>query len=215
MGVKVRPPESAGSNDQAAEPISGTQISLWGEDDPLYKAVREAIRSLARVAWYIGPDGIDEQITDAFPDPGVRDVVLTATEQLAPSGRRGYDRVTISAAGENSREPKALTPHSRKVLRANATNPVHSAREGTFVGRVRAIDLDARRFQLRSVEGAGAVRCVYGDMVDEPKALLDRTIKVTGQVEYDQRNRPRLMQVQRLQLMEPERQPEQLRLAGH
>ena len=72
MGVKVRPPQSAGSNDQAVEQISGTQISLWGEDDPLYQAVREAIRSLARVAWYIGPEGIDEEITDAFPDPGVR-----------------------------------------------------------------------------------------------------------------------------------------------
>jgi hypothetical protein len=215
MGVKVRPPQSQGSIDETVASIGGTQVSLWGEDDPLYQAVREAIRSLARVAWYVGPEGIDEQIVGAFPDPGVRDVVLTATEQLAPSGRRGYDRVTISAVGEDSREPRALTPDSRRVLRANATNPVYSAREGSFVGRVRAIDLDARRFQLRSVEGAGAVRCVYGEGIDEPKTLLDQTISVSGQVEYDQRNRPRLMQVQQLQVLEEERQPEQLSLAGH
>jgi hypothetical protein len=215
MGVKVRPPQAAARGEKAENAAPGTQVSLWGEDDPLYQAVREAIRSLARVAWYLGPRGIDEHIVDDFPDPGVRDVVLTAAEQLAPSGRRGYNRVTISADGVDNREPEPLTPQSRKVLRANAGTPVRSPREGNFIGRVRAIDLDARRFQLRRVEGAGAVRCVYDEAIHDPKALLDRTVRVRGLVEYDQRDRPRLMQVQSLTILEDEMPGEQLRLAGY
>jgi hypothetical protein len=215
MGVKVRPPQAAAKGGERIDAVPGTQVNLWGEEDPLYQAVREAIRSLARVAWYIGPLGIDEDINDDFPDPGVRDVVLTAAEQLAPSGRRGYDRVTITADGVDKREPEPLTPQSRKVLRANANTPVRSTRLGDFIGRVRAIDLDARRFQLRRVEGAGAVRCVYSDVIHEPKALLDRTIQVSGLVEYDRRDRPRLMQVQSFSILEETMPAEQLRLAGY
>ena len=65
-------------------------------------------------------------------------------------------------------------------------------------GRVRAVDLDLRRFDLRRIDGGHLpdLRCIYPATFDLPaKKWLDATVVVRGQVETYQ-GAARLLQVQ-------------------
>jgi len=65
-------------------------------------------------------------------------------------------------------------------------------------GRVRAIDLDLRRFDLRRIDGGNLpdLRCIYPANFDAPaKKWLDATVVIRGQVETFQ-GAARLLQVQ-------------------
>ncbi len=65
-------------------------------------------------------------------------------------------------------------------------------------GRVRSIDLDLRRFDLRRIDGGNLpdLRCIYPASFDLPaKKWLDATVTVRGQVETYQ-GAARLLQVQ-------------------
>ena len=67
----------------------------------------------------------------------------------------------------------------------------------TFSGVVRAIDLDARRFEVRHVQefNGGSIRCIYSrDALSDEKAILGMRVRVHGK--YDASSgAPRLAQV--------------------
>ena len=137
------------------------QTDIPGASEQIFESVLAAVQSLTIVAQYVKKDHIDEDIRTAFRDPAVRDTVMVAAAKLAPSGRRGIDSVVFSSSKVSSREPRKLTPRSRRILNRSLSRPVRGFGEGTYAGVVREIDLDARRFEIRRVPNAGAIRCVY------------------------------------------------------
>lgn len=91
-----------------------------------------------------------------------------------------------------------LTPQTRLQVRSWLERPVLSDEVVELRGRVRAIDLDLRRFDLRRVGGGNQpdLRCIYSAAFDLPaKTWLDSTVTVKGQVETYQGS-ARLLQVQ-------------------
>lgn len=193
VGINVRPPEN----------LDSPQPGLPVVSDQLFESVRTAVRSLAVVGQHVERDGVSDSIIQDFPDPAVRDTVLVAASRLAPSGRRGIEQVTfIDAELDGQQRAAPLTAESRKVLKQALTKPVRVSGAGEFEGVVREIDLDAMRFEIRGVRGAGAIRCVYGPNQQRlVRTILDATVRVSGKFEAFQNQQPRLVAVQAIELL--------------
>jgi hypothetical protein len=193
VGINVRPPEIA----------AGAQQSLPAVSDRLFESVRSAVRSLAVVGQHVAPGGVSDSIIEDFPDPAVRDTVLVAASRLAPSGRRGIDQVTfIDSDLPLNRASTPLTPDSRRALKHAITKPLRVSGSGEFEGVVREIDLDAMRFEIRRVRGAGAIRCVYTpDQQNLVRTILDASVRVGGNFEASENKQPRLVAVKTIELL--------------
>jgi hypothetical protein len=166
--------------------------------DPLLTASRAALSTLGAVTAHIDESNAYDLIQRDFADPKLRDAALSAVGQLAPSGRRGVSSVAIGGRAMRDRTWCTLTPHTREQVRAWLDRPVLSDEVIELRGRVRAIDLDLRRFDLRRIDGGNLpdLRCIYPDSFDGPaKQWLDATVIVRGQVESYQ-GVARLLQVQ-------------------
>ncbi len=202
VGVSVAPPVLASAR---------AQMELDGVSDQVFASVRSAVRSLSVVARHIGETSIDSSFRDAFPDPAVRDTVLLAAKRLAPTGRRGIDTVSFFSTEADDPSPATLTSKSRAVIASALESPVQQPISGDFVGVLREVDLDARRFEIRGVSGIGSIRCAYTESLDETvRKALDARVRVTGGFEVIAGGRPRLVAVESLKLLE--RPPTQLRL---
>jgi hypothetical protein len=166
--------------------------------DPLFNASREALCTLGTVADHIEEPNAYELIRRDFADPKLRDAALSAVGQLAPSGRRGVSSVEIGGRALRNRGWRTLTPQTRQQVRSWLERPMLSDEVIELRGRVRAIDLDLRRFDLRRIDGGDLpdLRCIYSASFDLPaKKWLDGTVIVRGQVEVYQ-GVARLLQVQ-------------------
>ena len=194
VGVSVSPP--------ARDTPKGHQYEIEGTSQQIFESVRSAVRSLSLVAHYVGDNGVNDSIREAFPDPAVRDTVLVAARRLAPSGRRGIDSVSFSSPETEQGRIETLTPKSRLSLSQALVSPVKVSTSGTFDGLVREVDLDARRFEIRGVSGVGSIRCVYGPMHDQVvRAALDARIRVSGRYDTIEGQRPRFMAVDFLEVL--------------
>jgi hypothetical protein len=196
----------------ATEPHLG-QISIPEVTEPIFEAVRSAVRSLALVTRHVLPDRIDDSLGADFPDPAIRDTVMVAVSRLAPTGRRGIESVSLyGPAATGSTEPRPLTPQSRYLLKqALAQPPVRVRDLGRFEGVVREIDLDAMRFEVRGIETIGALRCAYGPTWSPiVREMLDARVRVVGAYESLPNRQPRFLTVDRIEVLSPPR--EQLHL---
>jgi hypothetical protein len=82
--------------------------------------------------------------------------------------------------------------------------PVRVRGTGTFDGIVREIDLDARRFEIRSVTGIGAIRCIYEPKWDRfTRTVLDSKVRVSGSYETSPNMVPRLIAVEAIESIGP------------
>jgi hypothetical protein len=173
--------------------------------DPLFAASREALNTLGTVTAALDEPNAQELIRRDFPDPKLRDAALTAVGHLAPSGRRGVSSVGIGGRAMQNRPWRILTPQTRLQVRAWLEQPVMSDDVVEVSGRVRAIDLDLRRFDLRRIDGDQPdLRCIYPASFDGPaKAWLDGMVNVRGRVEMFQ-GTARLLQVENVTEMQPE-----------
>lgn len=186
--------------------VSG-QRPLPGVSEPVLQAVRVAVRSVAAVPQFVGGDGVDEAIEEAFPDPAVRDTVMVAASRLAPTGRRGIDSLAFYGPDDPGEEAKPLTVRSRKILKGAVAQPVRVGGQGSFIGVVREIDLDAKRFEIRHVADVGAIRCVYGPhMEDTARQILDKPVRVKGRYETLANRKPRLIEVFSMDVLNEEQQ---------
>jgi hypothetical protein len=169
--------------------------------DPLLEASRQALLTLGTVTAHLDEPNAYDLIRRDFADPKLRDAALSAVEHLAPSGRRGVSSVELGGRALQARAWRKLTPHTREQVRAWLERPVLSDEVVEFRGRVRAIDLDLRRFDLRRIDGGNLpdLRCIYPASFDIPaKKWLDNIITVRGQVESYQ-GAARLLQVRSVQ----------------
>jgi hypothetical protein len=166
--------------------------------DPLIKASRQALATLGAVTAHLDEPDAYDRIRRDFADPKLRDAALSAVGRLAPSGRRGVSSVEIGGRALQARAWRKLTPHTREQVREWLERPVLGDEEVEFRGRVRAIDLDLRRFDLRRIDGGNLpdLRCIYPASLDVPaKKWLDGVISVRGRVESYQ-GAARLLQVE-------------------
>ena len=173
------------------------QLTVPGVSHEIVESVRSAVRSIATVARHVHEDHIDSTaIRSDFPDPAVRDTVMVAASKLAPSGRRGIEGVAFYGPEETGIEALPLTARSRKILNQSLVRPIRISGQGSFEGIVRAIDLDARRFEIREVTDIGAIRCIYEPSQQESvKNILDRRVRVSGSYETTRNRKPRLIAV--------------------
>lgn len=180
---------------------------LAPEDEPVFSSISDTLRKMPAVTGLIEDDMIDPAVREVMPDPARRDATFSALFRLAPTGRKDIHTVGISAPGEAS---ASLGQRERIVLREEIRRPhLDNRKKGTFVGELREIDLDARRFQLRHVSGVGGLRCVIGDLVPgHAKQLLGEFVQVEGEYEADGAGRPRLMLVERVVVLPKASQPD-------
>ncbi len=175
--------------------------NLLGEQDPLYKATREAIKTIGIVTRNLESESDD--LSDYIPDPKVRDTALTAVQHIAPTNQQGVDSITVSGKEIGAREVGVLTPETRRRIRNMIAHPVKSEEIGSFEGIVREIDLDLRRFELRRIEEAEIedIRCAYDEeYAIRAKGFLDNKLKVTGRIERSTDGRPRLVEAQFIEM---------------
>lgn len=183
-------------------PEPGEQFALPAMSDAVFESVRSAVRSLSNVARYLDDQKLDESIFEEYPDPAIRDTVLVAASRLAPSGRRGIEAVMLTDSDNGRGETPALTSSSRKTLNQALAKPLRMSGVGEFEGVVREIDLDARRFEIRQVRGAGAIRCIYDPrMHDQVRGILDSQVRVTGGFETFADRAPRLVAVETIKIV--------------
>ena len=195
VGVRIQSPE---------EDARVRQPALAGVSDSIVESVRMAVKNIATVSRHVGDIGIDEDAIQAeLPDPAIRDTVLVATTKLAPTGRKQYKSVTFYSKDGATAPARELTPASRRVLTRAIDRPVRASREGSFEGVIREVDLDARRFEIRRVANAGAIRCMYQSEEHElVRHSLDARVRVTGQYETLAGQQPRLIAVSSLEVLE-------------
>ena len=178
------------------------QLSLPNVTEQLYQSVRSAVISLSSISRFIERDKVSEGISEFLTDPAVRDTVMVAASKLAPSGRKGITSLSLIGPSTEERHGGALTPESRKVLHRSLAQPAKISGSGTFDGVVRQVDLDSRRFEIRRVHGAGAIRCMYeprhGSTV---KRILDSRVAVEGEYEVAEDSQPRLIQVRSINII--------------
>ena len=198
VGIRIR--------SDGIDAVSG-QRSPPGVSGHVLQAVRDAVKSVANIARYVHDEGVDDEIENAFPDPAIRDTVMVAASKLAPTGRRGIDSLAFYRPDSTREEPWPLTAVSRRVLREAVARPVKVSGCDSFVGIVREIDLDARRFEIRHVEGIGGIRCVYrSDMETTVRQMLDRYVRVQGDYETSGNRKPRLIDVSSMEVLIHEQQ---------
>lgn len=194
VGISVAPPSL---------PAARAQMELDGVSDQILSSVRTAVRSLSTVARHVGESAMDSSFREEFPDPAIRDTVLVAAKRLAPTGRRGIDSVSFFSDESSAASSATLTSKSRAVLVGALMTPVQQPGSGKFVGALREIDLDARRFEIRGVDGIGSIRCAYAERHDElVRKALDARVRVTGGYESLVSGRPRLVAVESIDLLE-------------
>ena len=194
VGVRIQPPE---------EDVRASQPALAGVSDAIVESVRMAVKNIATVSRHVDDSGINEDaIQEELPDPAIRDTVLVAAAKLAPTGRKQYQSVSFYSQ-DDATPARELTPSSRRVLNRAIARPVRASHEGSFEGVIRAVDLDARRFEIRRVANAGAIRCMYQSEEHElVRHSLDARVRVTGQYETLAGQQPRLIAVSSLEVLE-------------
>ncbi len=185
----------------SAQRMAESQMPLneyVGQTETPLDAIRQAVCTLPMVYDFVGDEAVNRDIFDAIADPQVRDASLMAAYHLSPTGRRGIHTIEISAPRTRCKAAP-FTARERTVLRESAMRAplMQHVRAGVFVGELREIDLDAKRFHLRNVPGVGGIRCVLGDLnADIARRLIGHGVKVSGEYEADASGRPRLMRVQ-------------------
>jgi hypothetical protein len=116
--------------------------------------------------------------------------------------------VTISGRAAELDEAIPLSLASRDRLATVLRTPIPVQSRETiekYVGTVREIDLDARRFELRQIVGVPKeeIRCAYLELHDaEAKNWLDRKVQVSGPVVRDSKGTVRMLQVSLLETID-------------
>lgn len=171
------------------------------ETEPVFTLIKDTISRLPDIPGFIGDETISAGIREAIPDSAIRDAMLNAAMHLAPSGRIGIHTVELSSP--LTHRPKAeLSQRERIVIREALKRPkLTSPKTGSFIGQIREIDLDAKRFHLRGIKDCGTLRCILPDHYKESdyKAILGDMTKITGSYEEDKNGKPRLLLVENIE----------------
>jgi hypothetical protein len=175
-------------------------LAGFEESDRLaFTAVSESAQAIASIPQFIGNTEIDASIIERIPDPALRDSAVMAAWYLSPTPQSGIHTIEVaSKLGDHG----SLSQRERMVLKTVIDNPdLRQKRQGSFVGSLRAADLDKHRAVLRDVNGLESpIRCILDDKMDSHlKFCFGSRVKVSGIYETDREGRPRLMYVNHLE----------------
>ncbi len=157
--------------------------------------VRSAVNSLPQAGAMVTSEKISDEISDVLEDPAVRDSAIVAALMLSPTGRMGVNEISVSGVGGDGFLRAVLTPEKKSVLRravkAGAIGKISG--HGKIKGIVREVNLDTKRFSLRSEDGF-LVRCFLRNL-DHATAtsMLDKVVIVEGTSQKDKEGRVRLI----------------------
>lgn len=169
------------------------------------KAARNSIVNLTKVPAHVGEGQVSESLGEEITDPAQRDASLMAALKLAPTGRNGVSSVQLQArfAGRNASEG-TLDTSNRLIIQDTLNNRpliAKSQKQGSFVGQLRALDLDKTRVDLRSVEGVGSLRCIIHLDLTKARNIIGQWVKVTGEYETNASGRPRLLVARNIEVV--------------
>lgn len=189
----------------AVAELESSMPGMEESDAQTLRTVRRAVQSLPIVPQFVTDTLVEAGIMEALPDPALRDAAIVAAYEMSPTGHKGIHTVEISAP--RSGTPTAtLGQRERVVLRETALRkPMMGKRvAGSFVGDLRALDLDLGRATLRNVGGGvSSLRCVL-KTPGSAHRLLGHTVRVTGEYESSPDGRPRLMRVESIEAHQPQ-----------
>lgn len=183
------------------EDLEGDDQEALFKDEKFFEAAREALRTLGLVTRHLQHDSPPGDLEKEIPDADVRNVALAAIETLSPSGHKGIQSVWFSGKGIGSQSSYSLTPQSRETIRAWLEEPDLGAETMAFIGTVREMDLDARRFELRGVEDDHSdIKCQYAQSFDDvAKGWLDVRVRAYGEIERNSRGKVSSLQLIRVE----------------
>lgn len=186
LGFSVAPPQP--------------RLGFEAADEQAMSLVRDAVESLPLVPQFVTDTDVSPEIANALPDPALRDAAIVAAHDLAPTGRKGIHTVEINAPRSHA-AGSVLGQRERVVLRDNMRSPLIGKRyRGSFVGDLRALDLDTGRASLRHVaDDINSIRCVFAKNITLAQKMYGRTVRVTGEYEAGKDGKPRLMKVFEIQ----------------
>jgi hypothetical protein len=183
---------------------SGDSEQLLGNEiDPYVDATRKAVKTLGVVSKFVSGDVTESAFAENLPDPRVRDVAISAMQRLAPSNRsvkNGVNSIEIGVRNESGGESSSvkLTPETKQRLRDQLTTTMVAPYSAEYVGWIREVDLDLRRFEIRRLEIGDALelRCRYQtEFEGEVLRLVNCRARVNGFVQLDAAGKPSLMEV--------------------
>lgn len=183
-----------------AAPTFENTERIFGKSDPIIEDVKTALDSLAYASSVVVSESSIDDLAEHVPDPAARDATLQAISKIAPSSRNIIEEIGIIGLTQESPSSSVLTKKERQLARDISNKPREKVTyQSGFIGSIREIDLDQRRFEIRKVESFGdnlSIRCVYDKMFNDiVKRLLGRRVKVSGVVENDKDGMPRIIYV--------------------
>jgi hypothetical protein len=160
-------------------------VGLAVDSKPASASARDAVRIIGTVSALVTERATIASIALVIDDPAVRDIAVGVVRQMAPSGQMGITEVDLFGKAV-PRRIELTTDTRRSARRLMAERPAQApVPKVTFVGTVREIDLDAKRFEIRNVEGyPSGIRCAHELDDDDIKALVDLRVRVEGTAEY-------------------------------
>jgi len=168
------------------------------QEDPVRQAVMDALIDMSTLSLHVNSKVDMGGLREDIPDPGELDALMVSAVAMSPTGKSGIDGITLYSQKREYDRANPLTPTTRKIFREKVKSPITDKKvEGSFVGIVREIDLDAKRFEIRGVELAGekgGIRCVFNKS-HNIENILNMPLRVKGMYVTDKSGRPKLMEV--------------------
>ena len=142
---------------------------------------RRAVGLLGEASVLIAQDKSLEEVVRVFDEPAERDIAVAAIRHLSPSNRSQIDEIEL--LGKSVKQPVRLTTDTRRHATSLMTQPAKLATTARreFVGTIRELDLDEKRFMLRNIEGYNnEIRCAHELDEAEAEKFLNRRVRVSG-----------------------------------
>lgn len=187
-----------------AAPTFENTERIFGKSDPIIDDVRLALDGLAYASSVVVSNSSIDKLADQVSDPAARDAALQAVSKIAPSSRNIIEEIGIIGITQENPSSSVLTKKERQIAREISNKPREKATyRSNFIGSIREIDLDQRRFEIRKIESLPdllSIRCAYDKSFNEVmRKLLGKKVKVSGVVENDRDGVPRILYLESIE----------------
>ncbi len=195
------------------EPPQPSKLLGTDEQNALMRTVKDAVISVSLVPQHLDRSAdISASLGEQLTEPSLRDSALIAAYHLSPTGRSGISSIDIINPANTQGKARLDIAHRTMLREAVNHRPMiqSKTKQGSFTGRLRRIDLDAVRFDLRGIGGDGydSIRCILPTLTAEKgREILGRRVKVTGRYELSPSGKPSLMQVENIENVEQDALP--------
>ena len=170
-------------------------IGFGVSDDAEAQLTRRAVQLIGDASTLVAQERSLDDVIRVFDEPAERDIAVAAIRALSPSNRSQIDEIELS--GRSVTAMVRLTTDTRRHATSLMSQPAKAARErAQFIGTIRELDLDAKRFMLRNIDGySDEIRCTHELDEAEAENLMNRRMRVSGIAEFSRAGRVSLLWV--------------------